>query len=72
MLLDGTSVTWENELRGKGLARSGRGLEELEASRDLSRDSQETWEGVSEETINCVDLCTKQSQIVMAEAGLTN
>lgn len=47
-------------------------MEELEASRDLSWDSQESREGVSGEIINCVDLCTEQSQTVMAEVGLAN
>lgn len=56
----------------KGLGRNGRGLEELEASRDLSQASQESWEGVSEKIINWVYLCTKPPQIVMAEAGLAN
>lgn len=71
-LLDGASVTQGKELHGKGLARSRRDLEELEASRDLSWDSQEGREGVSGEIINCVDLCTEQSQTVMAEVGLAN
>lgn len=44
----------------------------LEASSDLSRASQDSWEGVSEEVTNWIDLCTKQSQIVMAEARLAN
>jgi len=66
------ALGWRISYPGKGLAMSRRDLEELEASRDLSWASQESREGVSGGIINCVDLCTEQSQTVMADVGLAN